>query len=156
VRISINTGVPPATKNQTPAWAEKIDRWYQLDEISFTLCEAIHAWDYLKTFTRPDVVLIALLGASNTSDFDFASTGANSPSKFVYTLPNVCASVLFQLLKLDGKIFCMHKGKQTESFAKSEASSLAQTGKTVWLITSSAETDESKTQRIISFESFGN
>ena len=128
-------------RKTTPAWAQKIDRWYQLDETSFAFCEALHHWNYLQDHPKPQQVLLALEGASNLADFefaaDFALNRAMSPSKFVYTLPNVCASVLFQLLEISAPVFCLNQGRETLAFAQAEARELAKQVPTVWLFSSS-------------------
>jgi hypothetical protein len=116
-----------------PPWAGKIDRWYQLDENCFFFCEALHQWNYLIDYAQPDIVFLAQYGASNIADFDFVKTQSSSPSKFVFTLPNISISVIFQLLKFNGKIYCLSKGEETASFARNEAASYAKSGKKVWL-----------------------
>ncbi|MBC7371716.1 MAG: hypothetical protein H7326_09130 [Bdellovibrionaceae bacterium] len=135
-----------------PAWSLKIDRWYQLDEVAFAFCEALHQWNYLKDIARPEVIFLALPGASNLADFDFANGGATSPSKFVYTLPNICASVIFQLLGHNGKIFCVTQGDSTLEFARAEAAAAADAGHIAWVFSSTPELNENRRQVI--FESF--
>ncbi|MGE0631825.1 MAG: hypothetical protein AB7O96_05430 [Pseudobdellovibrionaceae bacterium] len=120
-----------------PAWSQKVERWYQLDETAYGFCEALHQWEYLKDLKKPDVILLALEGASNLADVDFVQTGASSPAKFVYTLPNICVSVIFQMLGTSGKVYCLNQGATTYKFAKTEAEYFAKSGKTVWFFSSS-------------------
>lgn len=90
-----------------PSWKDKVERWYQLDEASFLLCEAISSWqqkDLLRPFSR---VIYLSEGGSNLADADFASSVTPSPSKFVYTLPNIAPSVFIQLLGWSGPILCL-------------------------------------------------
>jgi len=101
---------------------------------------------------RPDVIFIALTGASNLADFEFASSGATSPAKFVFTLPNICASVIFQMLGHHGKVYCLHHGADTLEFAQNEARFAAKTGRTAWVFSSSAELHEGRRQ--VRFELF--
>ena len=135
-----------------PAWSTKVDRWYQLDEVSYSFCEALHQWNYLSDVQKPDVILLALAGASNLADFDFVNTGAISPAKFVYTLPNICISVIFQMLGYNGKVYCFHQGNQTLEFAENEAREMAKSGKKVWLFASSPILKNS--QRQVQFQKF--
>ena len=137
-------------QTSTPEWASKIDRWYQLDELSYSFCEAIHNWNYLKEFPQPDQVILAIEGACNVADFDYAHTKPSSPAKFVYTLPNICSSVIFQLIGFQGKVICLNQGKHTLNFAQTEATQLANAGKTVWLFSSPSELESGK--RKIIFE----
>ena len=89
-----------------PTWKDKVERWYQLDETSLLLCEAISNWqknDLLKPFER---IIYLAQGASNLADADFASSSTASPAKFVYTLPNISPSVFIQLLNWSGPVVC--------------------------------------------------
>lgn len=90
-----------------PIWKDKVERWYQLDEASFILCEAVSNWqksDLLKPFDR---IIYLAQGASNLADADFACSSATSPAKFVYTLPNIAPSVFIQLLSWSGPVVCI-------------------------------------------------
>ncbi len=119
-----------------PAWSERIDRWNQLDEISYCFCEALHRWQLLREFPEPDVILLASPGASNIADQDFAAGGAMSPAKFVFTLPNIAASVILQMLEKTGKVYCLQQGEETLIRAQREAHTYAQAGQTVWVFSS--------------------
>ncbi|QDK46254.1 hypothetical protein DOM22_14320 [Bdellovibrio sp. ZAP7] len=138
--------------NSEPAWSAKIDRWYQLDEVGYAFCEALYQWENLKDETHPDVIFLALPEASNVADFDFVSTGASSPAKFVFTLPNICAAVIFQMLGFSGKVYCLNKGAATIEFAKQEAQEMAKAGKTAWVFASPAKLQNEG--REIEFEAF--
>jgi hypothetical protein len=127
----------PLQERPEPAWKNKVDRWYQLDEMSYAFCVALHEWNYLnQTTAPPDVILLAIAGASNVADQDFISSGAQSPAKFVYTLPNISASVIFQMLGFSGKVFCFNKGSETLKFSLDEAATMAKYGKKVWVFAS--------------------
>jgi hypothetical protein len=137
-------------RTRTPDWSQKIERWYQLDELSYSFCEAIHHWNHLKDYPRPDLIVFGLEGASNIADFDFKNTMPPSPSKFVYTLPNICASIIFQMIQYTGQVFFLHQGKNTLEFAQQEARALAASGKKIWFFSSSNELETGK--RKIIFE----
>lgn len=130
-----------------PAWSPHIERWYQLDELGFAFCEAIHAWDYLKNYPKPDLIILAIRGGSNLADYDFVSTGSSSPAKFVYTLPNISAAILFQMLKIQGKVFCLSEGDKTFEVAEQEAQNFSKSGKCVWLFGSRSENE--RTRKVI-------
>ncbi|HRO67092.1 MAG TPA: hypothetical protein PL182_05975 [Pseudobdellovibrionaceae bacterium] len=137
---------------QAPVWAHKVDRWHQLDEVSFAFCEALSRWNDLKEEPKPDLILLALEGASNVADSDFVRSGARSPAKFVYTLPNICMAVIFQFLNLKSRVFCLSRGKDTPAFAREEARFFAQAGKTVWVFSSSPLLEQGS--RRVNFECF--
>lgn len=140
-----------------PAWSHLVERWYQLDEVSYCFCEALHSWDGLKDLAQPDLIILALDGASNLADHDFIQTGASSPSKFVYTLPNICAAVIFQVLQWSGKVYCFHQGATTKEFAMVEAHEFAKQGQRVWVFSSSpvlVETVLSKQCRQVNLDIF--
>lgn len=127
-------------KNEPP-WSAKIDRWYQLDEVCYAFCEALHQWQYLEDLPRPEVILLALPGASNVADQDFVASNATSPAKFVYTLPNIAAAVILQMLGFSCKVYCLHKGPETLAFVENEARTFARAGKSVWVFSSTAQAD---------------
>ena len=135
-----------------PTWSSRIDRWSQLDDSCFTFCEALQAWDYLADHEKPDFIFIVLPNASNQADQDFVESGAASPSKFVFTLPNICASVLFQLIDYSGPTFCISKGSSSLSFAITEAEQLAVRNKRCWIFANSSTSDASA--RLVEFYSF--
>ncbi len=134
-----------------PGWSTKIDRWYQLDELGFSFCEALQEWNYLESFPRPDMIFLAIEGASNVADYDFVATGSQSPAKFVYTLPNISAAVIFQILKLNGKVYCLSAGADTLKINLQEAQNFAAAGKKVWIFSSPAQTDQNLSSREIIF-----
>ena len=137
--------------NHTPAWSTQVERWYQLDELGFSFCEALYEWNLLEKFKKPDLVILAIKGGSNLADRDFVSNGSQSPAKFVYTLPNISAAVIFQMLKIQGKVFCVSEGEQTFEVARNEAAAYAKTGNSVWLFETSS-IDELK--RLIEFKAY--
>ena len=132
----INLRLDPS---HTPAWSTQVERWYQLDELGFSFCEALHHWKGLQEFKKPDLIILAIEGASNLADKDFVITGSASPAKFVYTLPNISAAIIFQMLKFEGKVFCVSEGSKTFEVANQEAEALASSGKSVWLFSTKAE-----------------
>jgi hypothetical protein len=119
-----------------PTWSKKIERWHQLDEISYCFCEAVSQWNYCSEFPRPETIIFSTPGASNLSDLEFVETGALSPAKFVYTLPNICASVVLQLLAFKGQVLFLHQGSTTEEFSLSEGRARAKAGQIVWIFSS--------------------
>ena len=139
-----------------PKWAEKIERWYQLDELGYAFCEAVYNWNYHKEIEKPDLIFIAIEGASNIADKDFVIMGSLSPAKFVYTLPNISAAVIFQMLNINGKVYCLNDGPNTTKTAEIEAKSFASNGKRVWLFTSPITNNESEAEQVrkIIFKTF--
>lgn len=135
MRNHLTTQVMLGTTGE-PAWSQRVDRWHQLDEISFCFCEALHRWDLLKDYPQPDIIFVASPGASNLADQDFAASDGGSPAKFVFTLPNICASVILQILQKTAKVYCIQQGENTYERALQEARAFAQAGKNVWVMTS--------------------
>jgi hypothetical protein len=107
----------PATEE--PSWKHLVDRWYQLDAFAYGLADAASRWQ--EKTRRPGLLILASPGASNESDFRFASTGASSPSKFVHTLPNVRASSLCQVMNWTGPLLCLQNDPHTCQTALKEA-----------------------------------
>ncbi|MBC7741750.1 MAG: hypothetical protein H7061_06120 [Bdellovibrionaceae bacterium] len=89
-----------------PIWKDRIDRWYQLDETSFALCDAIASWQEGHKLKSFDEMVFLSLNGSNLADAEFVATRPASPSKFVYTLSNIGPSVASHLLKWAGPVFC--------------------------------------------------
>lgn len=118
-----------------PLWKDRVERWTQLDEVSFALCEAISQWEQ-KDLPFPNLILLAMEGLSTRADFEFASSGAHSPAKFVYTLPNICISVLFQMLKTHTKVFCLSAGSKTQALAEEQARKFKPAYGTIWILSS--------------------
>ncbi len=125
--------IPTLRPHSAPAWSSQIDRWSQLDETCFTFCEALHTWNYLAELTKPDLIFLVLPQASNEADMDFVRSGALSPAKFVFTLPNICASVLLQMIDFSGPTFCISKGADSLRFAHNEALELSNKDKISWI-----------------------
>ncbi|MFZ3231641.1 MAG: hypothetical protein WA160_15640 [Pseudobdellovibrio sp.] len=97
-----------------PTWKDKVDRWYQLDETSMALCEAVNDWVQKSIIPKFDHLIFICASASNLADAEFVATGAISPSKFVYTLPNIGPSVVCQLLGWKGQVYCFCAEDQIE------------------------------------------
>ena len=133
-----------------PLWSHLIERWHQLDDTSFTFCEAIYAWSYLKEYKPPNYIFLVLENASNFADLDYASSSVASPAKFVYTLPNVSAAVIFQMLNIHGTVFCLSKGSDSLKFALQEAEIFSKSGKTVWVFYNSTTSSQVET-RVVEF-----
>jgi hypothetical protein len=110
----------PYPAKETPAWAAKSDRWYQLDAPAYSLAQA---FDLMKADlgVKPDFLILASPRASNLTDRDFAASGASSPSKFVHTLPNIRASSLLQVMEWAGPMLCVQNDPQTIVSALEEA-----------------------------------
>lgn len=89
-----------------PAWKDRVDRWYQLDETSRALCDAFDNWKQTHVLRAFDQLIFICQGGSNLADAEFVSSGAVSPSKFIYTLPNIAPSVVCQLLGWQGPVYC--------------------------------------------------
>lgn len=96
----------PFPAKETPAWATKSDRWYQLDQAGYSFPQAYTLLQE-SLGPRPDFLILASPEASNATDRDFASTGASSPSKFVHTLPNIRAVALLQAMEWAGPMLCV-------------------------------------------------
>ena len=102
-----------------PAWAGKVERWYQLDLFAFALAEAVFRWRDI--LPRPSRIYLAGEGASNPTDFDFVRTGAASPTRFVHTLPNIRASSMLQVMEWSGELFSLHIDPASIAFTLAEA-----------------------------------
>lgn len=109
LRLHSDTIIFPATHE--PAWAPKVDHWHQLDAPAFCLTEFM--WRRREQLERPVAIFLACEGASNPSDFLFASQGAGSAKKFSHTLPNVRASSLLQVLEWHGHVLCFQNDPLT-------------------------------------------
>ncbi len=133
--ILVSTNRP----SEAPVWSTLVERWNQLDDTCFTFCEALCQWGYLAGVPRPDCIFLVLPQASNQADYDFVSSGAISPAKFIFTLPNICASVLFQILKHSGRTFCLSSGEKSIDFALTEALAFSKAGWSCWVFTNSVE-----------------
>lgn len=118
---------------EPPEWANQIDRWYQLDAFAYGLPEAYFSLKRLNE-TPPDLILLASAASSNETDFHFAQSGANSPSKFVHTLPNIRGSTLCQLMHWKGPLLCIQHDPTTQITALSEAIDLISASrKKIWI-----------------------
>ena len=99
--------------DRQPAWSTKVERWHQLDEASYALCEAVQAWkdtDHLKPFSQ---LIYIGCGGSNVADAEFVKS--LGPAKFVYTLVNIAPSVLCQSLNWSGPVTCFSLNSQAGS-----------------------------------------
>ncbi|WP_413575233.1 hypothetical protein ACLVWU_13110 [Bdellovibrio sp. HCB290] len=135
-----------------PAWKEKFPQWNLLNEVSYAFCEALHRWEYLKDRPHPDVIFLALPEGSNLSDFEFVEDGAKDPGKFIFTFPNMQASIMMQILGFNGRVLCFNNGIKTSEFAKNECKEIAKTGKIAWLFTSPSVIEDEK--RVVLFSSY--
>lgn len=119
-----------------PAWASHIERWTQLDAASSGLAQA--TWELRPKLenSRPRAIFLASPQASNETDFQFASTGASSPAKFVHTLPNIRSAALLKLLSWSGPLFCLQNDPATIATALQEAARWAERGeRNLWIVT---------------------
>lgn len=114
-----------------PVWKDNVERWYQLDEASFLLCEAISDWQKQNLLKPFDRIIYLAEGGSNLADADFVGIQIPSPAKFVYTLPNIAPSVFLQLLKWRGSVVCISPVELEKSlkFSFNLAKSLAENSK---------------------------
>jgi hypothetical protein len=118
---------------EEPKWASQIDRWYQLDAYAHGLAEAYFTLSS-SAQTPPSMIILASSGASNHTDFQFARTGAMSPSKFVHTLPNVRGSSLCQIMGWKGPMLSIQNDPQTQITALREAVDLLdQSRQRIWV-----------------------
>jgi hypothetical protein len=120
----------PATVE--PSWSKQVDRWYQLDASAFGLAQfySLHQDTLGK---KPNLILLASPGASNDTDFDFASTGATSPAKFVHTLPNIRVSPLLQVMNHAVPVICIQNDPNSFETALIEAKFLLPEFKCIWI-----------------------
>lgn len=102
-----------------PAWAPKVERWYQLDSPSYGFCEFY--FSKLRESGKPSILFLASSEGSLPTDRAFAETGALSPAKFVHTLPNVRASSLCQTMEWFGPVLCIQNGEASFERAVDEA-----------------------------------
>jgi hypothetical protein len=89
-----------------PSWKNKIERWHQLDEAAFALCEAVSEWSQNENFIFDEIIFLTQKG-SNLADAEFVASQPISPAKFVYTLPSVAPSVMSHLFGWSGPVFCL-------------------------------------------------
>ncbi len=123
------------TKTQ-PEWAPQVERWYQLDAAAYGLTELY--WRHRAELRPlPDQIFLASPGASNLTDWQFAS-GPPSPSKFVHTLPNIRSAPLLQVMKWSGRVFCIQKDPSTIVAAIHEASHV---GGRSWVVSAFGSAD---------------
>ena len=52
-------------------------------------------------------------------------------------LPNICVSVLFQVLNHHSKVYCLHKGARTLDFALREGTEMLRFNQAIWIFSSS-------------------
>ena len=98
-------------RSSPPSWAEKVDRWHQLDAYSFGMIDAYARFqDSLET---PELILLASPSASNDADRQFVLSKGKSPAKMVHTLPNVRSSSLVKFMGWGGPVLCLQKDPQT-------------------------------------------
>ncbi|WP_413584817.1 hypothetical protein [Bdellovibrio sp. HCB274] len=147
MKIQIDVG-----ERAEPAWKDKFPQWKSLNETSYSFCEAIHRWDYLKDRPKPEVIFLALPEGTNLSDFVFVEGGAKNPESFLFTFPNMTASIIMQMLGFNSRVLCFNNGVRTAEFAKNECKELAKAGKTVWLFTSPSVLEDEK--RVVYFSSY--
>lgn len=115
--------VPVSASTSTkPLWADKVDRWFQLDENGFAICSALEKWlQFSEVHPHPHMIIHASPSGSHLADFDFAQSGAESPAKFVYTLPNITIGVIAQFLSWQGSSYNFTgetSWQQSENFAQ--------------------------------------
>jgi hypothetical protein len=105
-----------------PSWKSLVDRWHQLDSVSYGLAEAAYR---RKESHRFDFVILCSVGASNRADREFIESGFMSPAKFVYTLANVPLSALCQVLEWRGQTRCVVCRENELDIVHQEAKDLA-------------------------------
>jgi hypothetical protein len=115
----------------TPAWSGSVERWYQMDAMSFGLAEGAARW---QDVPRPDLVLLASPGGSMETDTAFVRAGATSPSRFVHTLPNIRAVGFCQVLAWHGPVLCFQNDPTTCLTALREAGGWTKEYPTIWVV----------------------
>jgi hypothetical protein len=108
---------PAVTK---PVWSGKVDRWYQLDAAAYGLAQACFQWRQMAA-EPPSFIVLASRGASNDADRAFVESGADSPAKFVHTLPSVRSSTFCQVMDWHGPMLCLQEDPSTLCVALVEA-----------------------------------
>lgn len=91
---------------EEPPWKDFIDRWYQIDENGYAFCQALYEWKQQNKLPKFDALVLNLPEGSNLSDVNFVMAAPASPAKFVYTLPNIAGTLVVQMLKFQGPLFC--------------------------------------------------
>ncbi len=86
--------------------SNNIDYGNQLDSMSYSIAEAYQ--QHKENILNPKILFVSLSRSSNESDFAFVNGRRFSPSKFVYTLPNICAVSFGQSMSWDGPVICQH------------------------------------------------
>ena len=89
-----------------PDWSSLVDRWYQLDAHSFGLADFY--WKHKDILiNKPGIIILTSDTGSLEADLQFVKIF--SPTKFVYTLPNVRSSALCQVMNWHGPILCVQQ-----------------------------------------------
>jgi hypothetical protein len=97
--------------DKTPAWANTIPRWSQLDDASYVVAEASFESKLdLKNITQ--VFLVSTQG-SNATDSQFVNQDKVSAQTFVHTLPNVRALSFSLITGWKGAMWCLSKGESS-------------------------------------------
>ena len=121
-----------------PAFAGRVDRWYQLDGPAFGAALAASTWG--ESWPRPDFLLFASPRASNGTDREFAGKGPASPHRFVHTLPSVRASSFCQAMGWSGPLLCVQRDPGTLIAGLAEACELVEEEfRALWLLSSVTE-----------------
>lgn len=96
---------------KAPAWANKIQRWSQLDAQSYAVAES--TFRHLDFFSDIDQFIILSSQGSFQTDYLFAHGAKLSPSSFVHTLPNIRSLAFSQISGREGVMFCFSQGKHS-------------------------------------------
>jgi len=120
---------------EEPSWKTVVERWYQLDAPAYGLAQAYVAWKP-RLRQPPALVFLASPQASNTTDFEFARSGANSPAKFVHTLSNIRCSPVCQVMEWAGPVICVQRDPSTQLHALREAVAALESGSEgpIWVL----------------------
>ena len=96
----------PVTHEIEPVWAKKVERWFQLDEVSIAICNGLYEWlKQNEIILAPSIILNATIEGCHLADARFAMGGGESPALFVYTLPSIIVGVAAQYLSWKGPSF---------------------------------------------------
>lgn len=146
----------PTQIKEEPLWAAQVERWFQLDADGIAICVALEKWLGIEGVYRfPDLIVQASSSGSHAADLDFVKSGADSPAKFVYTLPSIAVGVMAQFLSWKGSSFNF-TGAQSWELADEFVqwwmkSSSGGPEKKVWVF-SIQESSFSELQRMIRFK----
>lgn len=148
MKLKYSTSVDIIKFRPEPAWKDRVERWYQLDENGYVICEAVYDWLRKDKMHKFDALLLVLPEASNLADLDFVSSTPASPAKFVYTLPNIAGVLVAQMTSFHGPIFCLCEDPDSQKITLFAQSLLLAGHKKVFVLESSLALNSTK-ERVV-------